>query len=143
MLLVPEGVCACFKGCRVGVAVSSLATDEASHSCSVCSLFRVTSIRRLAFGDAWHKISLSGEPCGLYSVCSLRYLYTSRVSPQTQQHTVEADSGRALIQICFVIIGTLMDPLFISSACPTASHQAAAALHMWQTVEKVREAFHR
>lgn len=147
MLLVPEGVLACNKCCRVGLAVSSLATDGASHSCSVRTLFRITSIQCVAFHCAWHKITMLAKPCSLHSLCSPQYLYTPRVSPHQaiarRRCLSDADSGQALVQICFVIIAIVMRSLRTSSACPTVSHRTAAALHIWQKVEVVREAFHR
>lgn len=103
MLLVPEGGFACIKCSRVGLAVSFLATVGASHGCSVCSLFRITSIRRVAFECAWHKISLSGKlSLVACTLCVLSNTCTRRESlPITQQHAVDASLKQITVELWF------------------------------------------
>lgn len=141
MLLVPEGVYACVKCCRVGLAVSSLTTDGASHSCSVCSLFQITSIRRVIFQVTRSHCRVSLVACTL---CVISNTCTLRESlPITQQHAVDASLKQITVELWLrSALSVLGLPCTRCLSHPLAL-QYPTRQRLWQKVEAVREAFRR
>lgn len=134
MLTVPEGVCACGGCCWAGLAVSSLASDEAFCSCSVVVYFQIREF------DVWLLIVRgTTSHCGMGLVTGTPFVLSNTwaLCDSLLIAAVESSLERTSIglwsrSVCFVITGIATHPLLTSSVCRTISQRPTKALHTLQ-----------